>query len=128
MIDHRICRELLCVFLFLFVLFFILCEKSLDSCDDLGRAIDDVGELLHRIGGILNTDIDKLNVTFLVNAEHTYRLNGDTGSSACAEVLGLALGAAVLVVVIKTACRESKSYLGDRNNSCSGLGAPRLFS
>ena len=44
---------LLALVLFLF----ILSEKRLDLCNDLGRAIDNIGELLHRIGGILYADV-----------------------------------------------------------------------
>ena len=100
----------------------ILCEDSLDLCNDLGRTLDKIGDLLQRIGGNLNAYVNEFYRAVLGYAKNSDGLYRDSGSAACSEVLRLALCSACLIVEINAAGCKSESDLGDRDKSGAGCG------
>ena len=65
----------------------ILCEECLDLCDDLGSALNNVGNLLDGAALVFHTNVDHINVTVGRNNEETNGNNGKTCASSAAEVL-----------------------------------------
>ena len=100
----------------------VLAQQSLDTGDDLGRALDDVGNLLDGIGGVLHADVEHLNVAGCVDNQETDGLHGQAGAAACAEVLGLGVGIG-LTYVIQAAGGVSHGNLGNGDDHGSrGMG------
>ena len=66
---------------------FILCKQILNLCDDIGRTLDKIRDLINGVGLALLSDVDEFDVTALVDDKEAYGNNGKTCSTAATEVL-----------------------------------------
>ena len=102
----------------------LLFEYFLDFCDQLGRTVNELGELLDGIGNGLHTNVQKIDVAVLVYDEEADRNDVETGSTASAEVL--LQGSVGLAVEIKATRGKSDGDLGDRDDGRTARGIDRV--
>ena len=71
----------------LFLVLGLLLKRFLQLCDQLRRAVNQLGKLLNGIGYGLHSNVQKIDVAILVYNEKADRNDVEAGSAAAAKVL-----------------------------------------